>query len=198
MTLDYDKQFFIDSWGKDGYYENFSYGVGIDKVCEVCLYPFINSTVRVLEIGSGGGVFTERTWPKVGSLTCIDVIPKPDHFPDNVLYVELDNQDYNCSYIPDNSIDFCFCYNVFCHLSNNAIKQYLESVREVLRPGGDFVFMLSTYGRDRNDLGELLPMGHFSQDERTLPLVIGEGWEVVSENMIPEHRDIIVHLRRKV
>jgi len=110
----------------------------------------------------------------------------------------LDNQDYSCTGVPDSSINFAFAYNVFCHLSNEAIKEYLESVNRVLRPGGDFVFMLSSYGRSRDDLGTLLPVGHFAQDERTLPLVIGEGWEVISPNIIPEHRDIVVHLKKKV
>lgn len=192
MNKDFTKQFFIQSWGA-GYYENFSYGVGIDKVCEVCLYPFVNSTVRVLEIGSGGGVFTERIWGKAGSLTCIDVIPRPAHFALNVEYIELQNQNYHCAGIINDSIDFAFAYNVFCHLSNEAIWQYLQSVNRVLRSGGDFVFMLSKYG---GELGTLLPIGHFAQDSRTLPLVIGEGWQVVSENMIPEHRDIIVHLKK--
>lgn len=198
-NVDFTKSFFIQSWGA-GYYENFSYGVGIETVCKVCLYPFVNSTVRVLEIGSGGGVFTQRIWPKAGSLTCIDVIPRPDHFMLSVNYIELDNQDYNCTSVPDNSIDFTFCYNVFCHLSNDAITEYLKSVHRVLRLGGDFVFMLSRYGKGMPDIeiGALLPVGHFAQDERTLPLVIGEGWEIISPDMIPEHRDIVIHLKKKV
>lgn len=193
MTTDYDKQFFIQSWGLGGYYENFSYGVGIEKVCELCLYPFVNSTVRVLEIGSGGGVFTQRIWTKAGSLTCIDVIPRPDHFMPSVSYIELDSKDYNCTGLKDSSIDFVFSYNTFCHLSNDAIRQYLVSVQRVLRKDGSFVFMLSSYG---GELGTLLPMGHFAQDERTIDLVIGEGWDIVSKNMIPQHRDIIVHLKK--
>lgn len=198
MTTDYDKAFFIQSWGKDGYYENFSYGVGIENVCKVALYPFVNSTVRVLEIGSGGGVFTQRIWSKAGSLTCIDVIPRPEHFMPSVNYIELGNQDYNCTGIEDSSIDFAFSYNVFCHLSNSAIIKYLQSVQRVLVPGGSFVFMLSSYGRGLtfSELGKLLPMGHFVQDERTLQLVIGQGWELLSPNMIPKHRDIIVHLKK--
>lgn len=197
MSKDFTKQFFIQSWGEDGYYENFSYGVGIDKVCDLCLYPFININKEVLEIGSGGGVFTNKIFRSVKRLTCLDVIPKPNGFPDSINYIELGNQDYSCTGVPSNSIDFAFAYNVFCHLSNDAIKQYLVSVNRVLRQGGDFVFMLSAYGRTSDQpLGTLLPMGHFVQDERTLPLVIVEGWEVVSENMIPEHRDIIVHLKK--
>lgn len=195
-NVDFTKEFFIQSW-PGGYYEHFSYGVGVDRVIQICVDPFIKEPVRILEIGSGGGTFTERLYKSNSGVTCIDVIPKPETLH-CCLYIELGNQDYNCTGIKDNDYDFCFCYNVFCHLSNDAIRQYLKSVRRVLRPGGDFIFMLSSYGRGREDLGTLLDMGHFAQDERTLPLVIGEGWEIISPNMIPEHRDIIVHLKKIV
>lgn len=195
ITTDFSKEFFIQSW-PGGYYEHFSYGVGIEMVLRQCVYPFIEGK-RVLEIGCGGGVFTDRIYITAGHLTCIDVIPKPQLFElIGAKYIELDNQDYFCTGVKDDSMDFVFAYNVFCHLSNEAIKQYLESVLRVLKVGGDFVFMLSSYGRGRNDLSTLLPMGHFVQDERTLDLVIGEGWSIESRNMIPEHRDIIIHLRK--
>lgn len=194
--MDFTKDFFKSAWGPGGYEEHFSYGVGINKVFEVCLYPFIKGK-KVLEIGPGGGSFTKKAGPWTRRLTCIDVIPQtPGAICDR--YIELDNQDYFCTGVPSNSIDFAFSYNVFCHLSNDAIRQYLVSVNRVLRDGGDFVFMLSSYGREHPDgLGTLLPVGHFAQDERTLDLVIGEGWEIVSRNMIPEHRDIIIHLKKK-
>jgi SAM-dependent methyltransferase len=196
MTQDFDKEFFTRTWGPGGYYENFSYGVGINRVCDTCVKPFAIGN-RVLEIGSGGGVFTNRITEWTGRLTCIDVIPRPDPFTPIAKYIELPNQDYFCTGVPDESIDFAFCYNVFCHLSNDAIRQYLQSVNRVLVPVGDFVFMLSSYGRGLPTVGDLLPVGHFAQDERTLDLVIGEGWEIVSRNMIPEHRDIIVHLKKQ-
>jgi SAM-dependent methyltransferase len=193
MTNDFTKEFFIRSWGPGGYYENFSYGVGIDKVCEVCVYPFIKGFV--LEIGSGGGVFTERIVRsgKAKVVTCIDVIPKPKHLPDSIIYIELPDKTYNCGGIPDDIFHFAFAYNVFCHLSNEALTEYIKSVYRVLKPGGDFVFMLSSYG---GELGTLLDMGHFAQDDRTIDIVVGPEWEIVSRNMIPEHRDIIVHLKK--
>lgn len=191
MNQDFTKEFFVRTWGPDGYYENFSYGVGIDRVCEVAVYPFVNELTNVLEIGSGGGVFSKRIVQKVLSLTCIDVIPKPsrllcDH------YIELSDQDYYCSPFQDGTFHFVFAYNVFCHLSNEALIEYVKSVRRVIRTGGDFVFMLSSYG---GELGTLLPMGHFAQDDRTIDIIVGEGWQIASRNMIPEHRDIIVHLK---
>jgi SAM-dependent methyltransferase len=191
MTNDFTKEFFIRTWGPGGYYENFSYGVGINRVCEICVYPFCGGK-DVLEIGSGGGVFTERIIRLAATLTCIDVIPEPMMLF-CTKYIELDNQDYYCTGIPDQSQDFAFAYNVFCHLSNEALTEYIRSVYRVLKPGGNFVFMLSSYG---GELGTLLPVGHFAQDDRTIDIVVGPEWEIVSRNMIPAHRDIIVHLKK--
>lgn len=201
---DFDKEFFQRSWGEGGYYENFSYGIGIDKVCEVALYPFLNKEKTVLEIGCGGGVFTERIVGKVKYLYGIDVIKQPERFKEfaDFTYIELTDKNYSCTGIKSNSIDFCFAYNVFCHLSNEAITKYLKSVNRVLKSGGDFVFMLASYAHTRQhldreyELGELTPLGHFHQSLETLPVIIGHGWTVISVNLTPEHRDIIVHLKK--
>lgn len=198
---DFTKDFFQTAWGKDGYYENFSYGVGIDKVCEVALFPFLSPDKDVLEIGCGGGVFTQRI-KDVKSLTAIDVIKKPENITCN--FIELKSNDYKCTGIKDNSIDFVFSYNVFCHLSNEALTEYLKSAYRVLRKGGDFVFMLSSFEHTKNHIeknenpkrGDLLSMGHFYQDLETLPLIAGKEWKVVNSNMIPQHRDILIHLRK--
>lgn len=187
---DFTKEFFVRTWGPDGYYENFSYGVGIERVFDECVFPFLHKN-DVLEIGSGGGVFTRKMWNKSDSLICIDVIPMPPDLPP-VPYIELNDKDYYCTGLEDGTFHFVFAYNVFCHLSNEALIQYVKSVRRVIRTGGNFVFMLSSYG---GELGTLLPMGHFSQDDRTIDIIVGEGWQIVSRNMIPEHRDIIVHLK---
>lgn len=201
--VDFSKTYFQKVW-KEGYYEHFSYGVGIDKVFQTCVVPFL--TGAVLEIGSGGGVFTEMIQSKC-TLTAIDVIKMPDKFIEfeNFRYHELSDKSYDCRPIKSASIDFCFSYNVFCHLSNDAITEYLKSVYRVLRIGGNFVFMLSRFEHakdhvpnyEKYSLGDLLPMGHFYQDERTIDLVIGEGWEIASRDMIPEHRDMIIHLNKR-
>jgi SAM-dependent methyltransferase len=189
---DFTKEFFQRTWGPKGYYENFSYGVGYKKVYEICVMPFLGG--NVLEIGCGGGTFTMLMIGKC-NLTCIDVIKKPFDLPVN--YIELGCQDYQCSGVLDESKDFVFAYNIFCHLSNEALIQYIKSVYRVLKPLGDFVFMLSSYGASYSgELGTLLPMGHFAQDDRTIDIVVGKEWQIVSRNMIPEHRDIIVHLKK--
>lgn len=207
IGMDWTKEFFQNAWGEEGYYEHFSYGVGIDKVCEVALNPFFNHNHHALEIGPGGGVFTKGMVGMFKSLTAIDVIKMPTQFNNYAIfkYIELSSNRYDCPDVDDNSIDFCFCYNVFCHLSIYAIAEYLENVNRVLKTDGNFIFMLSRFSETEKhlpkdhglQLHDLTPTGHYYQDERTLWVVMDEGWEIVSRDMIPEHRDIIVHLKKK-
>lgn len=208
MDFDFSKKYFQRSWGVDGYYEKFSYGVGYEKVCQICLDPFFDKNKTALEVGCGGGTFTERMIGKFEYLTVIDVIQMPKQFSryQSFKYIELDDKSYDCSLVSDNTKDFCFCYNLFCHLSNEAIKEYIKNIHRVLRPGSSFVFMLANFEHskaqldsDRKfELGDILPFGHFYQDDRTLDIVVDSSqWEIETRNMIPSHRDIIVHLKKK-
>lgn len=208
MNNDFDKEFFQRTWGKFGYIEPFSYGVGYQKVYEVAIDPFISTDKTALEIGPGGGTFTQLMIGKFNHLTAIDVIRKPPQFDsyENFTYLELPDQSFNCEGVKSNSIDFCFSYNVFCHLSNDAIKQYLKGVHRVLHKGFDFVFMIANFEHtkkhvvnpEKYSLGDFLPMGHFYQDLRTLDLIMDKSkWEVVNSNLLPTHRDIVIHLKKK-
>jgi SAM-dependent methyltransferase len=205
--IDFSKEQFQNFWGTNGYYENFQWGVGIDKVVEVSVEPFYNLEKVALELGPGGGVFTEKMKDRFKHLYAIDVIQKPSNFNDwqNFTYVELPDKDYACKGIKSNSIDYCFSYGMFCHLSNDALVEYFKNVYRVLKKGGDFVFMLSNYSKmlsyyplDANvdKLGTCLSSGHFMQDDRTIDLVVDNRFTIVSRNLIPEHRDIIVHAKK--
>ncbi len=208
MNQDFDKDFFQRSWGEDGYIEPFSYGVGYQKVAEVCIEPFVSLDKNALEIGCGGGTFTSLMLGKFRHLTAIDVIRKPLKFQlfEHFTYMELPDKSFDCSPVVSNRIDYCFTYNLFCHLSNEALTQYLKGVNRVLKKGGDFVFMLANFEHtkrhvdkpERYSLGDALPVGHFYQDLRTLDLIMDQSkWEVISRNLLPDHRDIIVHLKKK-
>lgn len=208
MEIDFTKEFFQRTWGKKGYYEKFNYGVGFDTVCAIAIKPFFDANNNALEIGCGGGAFTEVMVNRFWHLTAIDVIQQPDQFNmfNNFTYIEQRNQSTECEGIDNNTIDFCFCYNLFCHLSNDLLKEYLRSVFRVLKRGGDFVFMIANFEHSKvhvpdshkYKLGDLFSFGHFYQDDRTLDIIANPiQWEIINRNMIPEHRDIIVHLKKK-
>ena len=200
---DFTKKQFQDFWGADGYYENFQFGVGIERVVEKTITPFYSNTKTALEVGCGGGVFTDRLIGHFKHLYAIDVIAKPNRFKwDDFTFIEVPNQDYTCHGIESNTIDYCFSYGVFCHLSDQALKEYFENVYRVLKKGGNFVFMISNFekftaGENCSSFkrGDLLPGGHFVQDDRTLDL-LGDKWKIVSRDMIPEHRDLLIHLKK--
>lgn len=205
---EFTKDFFQTAWGNGGYTEEITYGVGMDKICELCLYPFVDKTKSVLEIGSGGGAFTEKIAGKVKHLTAIDVIKKPPRFNrfNNFRYIELKEKNYLCAGVKDKSIDFCFCYGVFCHFPDEVIRVYLRSVHRVLKKGCSFIFMLSSFEKCKHYFsetakdftrGRVLPIGHFYQDDETLKIIADfKEWELINPNMIPEHRDIIIHLKK--
>ena len=44
----FTKEEFQNYWG-DGYYDVFNYGVGIQRVCEVALYPFFDKNKTATE-----------------------------------------------------------------------------------------------------------------------------------------------------
>ncbi len=104
-------------------------------------------------------------------------------------------------------MDYAFSYNTFCHLSNAALAEYLKSVNRVLKKGGDFVFMIANFeyskihfvdSANKYSIGDLLPMGHFYQSLDTLNIIADlKTWEVINANLIPDHRDIIIHLKKK-
>ncbi len=204
----FTKEFFLDAWGTNGYEENFSYGVGIDQVCQKALFPFTHVDKNMMEIGCGGGSFTRKMKGRYYQFFGLDVIAKPPQLNELQCFhwIELADQCYSCLGINDDCIDFCYSYNTFCHLSDEAIKSYLADIYRVLSPGGDLVFMLSDFQRvsrlyfpetaDMFRRGEILPNGHFYQDEETIQLVIDPmSWDIMSTDMIPAHRDRIVHLR---
>jgi SAM-dependent methyltransferase len=204
---DFTKAEFQSFWPK-GYYENFGWGVGLETVVNKTLVPFFDSNKTALEIGCGGGVFTERIVGKFHHVYAIDVIKKPESLDGlDITFIEIPDRDFTCYGIEDNSIDFCFSYGVFCHLSNSALIEYFDNVYRILKPGGDFVFMISFFEKlkkqhpnfedySKYELGNRMEIGHFVQDERTVNLIVDKRWKMVNENMIPDHRDLIVHIRK--
>jgi ubiquinone/menaquinone biosynthesis C-methylase UbiE len=204
--MDFTKEQFINFWGNTGYYEEFTYGIGIQEVINRIIYPF-GGVETCLEIGCGGGVFTKVLSNTFSKVIGIDVIPlHAGVIYHNLEYKELDNQDYKCTGVDDNSIDFVFSYGVFCHFSNDAIKEYLQSIYRVMKKGGDCVIMISNFDKlkaefpdyddwSKYNLGDRMLIGHFYQNDSTVD-IMKHKFKIVSRNLTPDHRDIVVHLKK--
>lgn len=197
-TLPLTKSDFIELWG-DGYIDD--RGIG-DYIFENCIQPFISDGV-CLEIGCGGGFWTNHYLiPNFGKVIGIDVIPKSVAL--EIEYHELANQDYLCSPIASDSIDFVWCFDVFCHLPNSAVRVYLESIRRVLKRGGAAVASFPNWptnpslqffgSAEQYKETPLDSSGWFYMDRQIVDEMIGP--EIEATQLVPEFRDLMFHLRK--
>lgn len=103
--------------------------------------PFIQTPAVLLEIGPGGGRFTELLLPHCKRLIAADTSPHMlkllrSRFGEHaqIEYMLLDGKRFTT--IADGSVDAAFSYDVFIHLQHWDIYNYLVELKRVLKPGG--------------------------------------------------------------
>lgn len=139
MIVDASKTAFIETWSSKGYRENWDiYGkltkVSEQAVLDVCMRPFADARGTAIEIGCGGGFWTERLAPLFSRVVALDILPAP-RLPANVSYVELGDGEYRCKGVGDETIDFAWSFGVFCHFTVPSIRTYVKDIFRVLKPG---------------------------------------------------------------
>ncbi len=103
--------------------------------------PFFGRCGVMLEIGAGGGRFTEVLLPRCDKLIAVDTSPTMIDLlhkrfaGDGRLECQLVDG-HGLSRIADGSIDAGFSYGVFVHLQHWDIYNYLTELERVLKPGG--------------------------------------------------------------
>ncbi len=113
----------------------------LNKLDEEVFQPFLGQSEVLLEIGSGGGRFTEILLPKCRRLIASDTAPhmlalvkeRFKHCP-AVEYLLLDGR--GLAPVKDATVDAVFSYDVFVHLQPWDIFNYMREMKRVLRPGG--------------------------------------------------------------
>ena len=207
----YTKQNFMDLWGPEGYLETFcgykNRNGELDskeKIWERIIKPFENNRHVCLEIGPGGGVWTNSLSLKFSEVYAIDVIPRSDKLNNSIKYFEVDSFDYSCSNIPDNSMDFVFSFGVFCHLPNSANDEYVKNVKRVLKPGGNAVLMFADWDTHPplNEIEDRLEykekphgFGWFYMDKNIIDGIMKK-YDIEYEDMLPDFRDRIIHFTK--
>lgn len=107
----------------------------------VVFTPFLGEPGVLVEIGPGGGRFTEVLLPKCQVVHAVDTSPHMieslrARFGEDrrVVYHVADGT--GLGMLADGSADAAFSYGVFVHLQHWDIFNYLIEVERVLRPGG--------------------------------------------------------------
>lgn len=110
-------------------------------IVEDYVSPHLKPGAAVLEIGCGGGKFSELLADRDVRLVCTDVSRRMlDRTRarlagrTNVRFARLSG--YDLASWPDASFDFIFSFDVFVHLDIEDAFSYLRDIRRTLRPSG--------------------------------------------------------------
>lgn len=105
--------------------------------------PWLRTDTRALEIGPGGGKWTVRLAPRVGSLVVFDVSAamlertRTRCESERLAHVSFVLGDgHGLTGIADESLDLVFSYDVFVHIALEDTVGYLDELARVLVPGG--------------------------------------------------------------
>jgi Methyltransferase domain len=151
---------------KGGYYEGnpmepmstSTYGIcGFNSILYTvyltCIRPYVNFNTTALEIGPGRGAWTKAMLQhEAKKIFVVDAAP-PEHTgfwdyvgkTDRVEYCTV--SDLTLAPVPDSSIDFFFCFGVFCHLSPESSEAYISALARKMKPGADGFLMVADYDK---------------------------------------------------
>jgi cyclopropane fatty-acyl-phospholipid synthase-like methyltransferase len=128
-----DEEHFGDRWGCP---ESFT---PLLEVRRRFIEPYLVPGSTVLEIGSGGGRWTQYL-RSAGRLIVVEFNPESFNclrrrFPD-LRFTPYQTSGYEMDGVETASVDLVFTFDVFVHLEAEGIKAYLLEIERVLKPGG--------------------------------------------------------------
>jgi len=198
--MSFTKKDFINFWG-DGYLETFDgYNFTHEQIYEKAIKPFESKEKICLEIGCGGGFWINTYLKKCfKEVIGIDVIPKSINI--DCKYFELNNQDYSCTPIEDNSIDFVWCFGVFCHLPNSTVKEYVKNIMRILKHSGEAVLMFPNWN-NHNRLKNIEDRENFKEDVYSELDWYYINYKEILKNikykeLYPEFRDALIYIKKE-
>ena len=116
------------------------------------LNPMVNEGTDILEIGPGGGRWTEYLLEKAKNITLVDLTPEcidlcKERFKDykNIKYFV--NDGVSLEFVPDNSMDHIWSFDVFVHVQAKDIEGYFKQFPRILKKGGTGLIHHSKHGR---------------------------------------------------
>jgi ubiquinone/menaquinone biosynthesis C-methylase UbiE len=142
-----------------------------DSVIREILEPNIPVGSSVLEIGPGGGRWTEHLLPRANSLVVVDLTPEcirlcQERFGSGSKIKYFVNDGRDLSFIPDMSLDRIWSFDVFVHIQRDDIEKYVSQFPRILSHGGVAVIHHAAHGTQqegwRSDMttGEMRHIAH--------------------------------------
>src|SRR3954447_687880 len=111
------------------------------KVVKRYLCPYVTAEARVLEIGPGGGRWTQFLLP-ASEIVLVDLNGEffpylEDRFREHAAKLRFyETSGYELAGVETESVDFVFSFGTFVHIRPGGIDEYLGEIGRVLRPRG--------------------------------------------------------------
>ncbi len=163
---------------------------GLYQMVQTKIFQFSKTNLyNSLEIGPGNGTFSKefRTWRKNFFLDVLGELESKIRRrfpPSHQKYLTFYKTDKTaCETIPKESCNFVFSWDTFVFFQQKHIKEYLNSIKRVLIPGG-YVFIQYADCHYDFDLKEA-KRGYWAYNNKTLmsEIIKDEGYEIVEMNM---------------
>lgn len=145
LTLELNS--FNNIW--DGGYRTGYHPKRNQKSLEGYLNNIVKQEQTVFEIGCGGGQWTNLLSKLSNKVYCNDAKDaetnrlfeylRINNFRNNVEFFQAKN--FKLDYLEDDSIDFVFSYDVFCHISLTGQRLYLENLYQKCKRGAILMIM---------------------------------------------------------
>ena len=170
----------------------------LSKVVKRYLRPHVSPDSVVLEIGPGGGRWTQFL---IGAREVVLVELNSQFFR----YLRkrfrkhrrklrfYETTGYELKGIDDGSIDFVFSFGTFVHIEAEGIAEYLGEIARVLRAGGTGTIQYAD--RDKPLIQTVPDWGGFSDmtASKMEDLVAGRGFEIVEhDRSLLDHSNVVV------
>lgn len=178
-----------DTWGNPELVPPLKY------VKNTYLKPFVRPGTTAVEIGPGGGRWTQYML-SVKRLYAVDYHEEllREHQKNfarpNVVHIKNNGDDFPG--IPEHSVDFVFSFGTFVHLDTDIIDRYLTNLHGICKPSTDLVLHYS----DKTKVMARQSRGFADNDpERMRAMVEGAGYKIVGEDTTSLWHSSIVHFR---
>ncbi|MGC9224810.1 MAG: class I SAM-dependent methyltransferase [Terracidiphilus sp.] len=149
-----------------------------------CIRPYVTPDTVALEVGPGRGAWSKAILHRnCRKLYAVDVVDAEQtgfwRYIGNDSPAEyIVAQDLQLPGVPDNAIDFFFCFGVFCHLKPEMCEEYLFSIHRKMKRGGRGFLMIADFDKYEKCRAEAerLSLGRFFAAQRRrvwLPAKLG-------------------------
>jgi len=153
------------------------------------MFKYLTKNSSFLEIGPGGGRWTEILQPLAKKLILCDISKKcieicKDRFKskNNIEYYLINKR---LDFIEKESIDFVWSYDVFVHVNPSDVEKSIENISQILKPGGYAIIHHSGFYSDYKikNVGWRTYLGH----KPFAKFVTNNGMTIIEQNEILPH-----------